>query len=336
MNKDILQEAIANIEKNGFLNVPVDEGVDMIEEIKRLKKEKNVILLAHYYQVAAIQDLADYIGDSLGLAQKAANTDADIILFAGVHFMAETAKMLNPDKKVLVPDLNAGCSLADSAPAPLFRSFKEQYPDHVVVSYVNSSAELKTMTDICCTSSNAEIIINSIPEDKGIIFAPDRNLGDYLIKKTGRDMVLWHGVCQVHEMFSWEKIMDTMREHPGALFIAHPECQPHVLEIADFVGSTSQLLNFVKTAPQKEFVVATEPGILYQMQKQAPGKNLIPAPPSTQCACNECPFMKMNSVKKIYLALKYEMPEIILPQDILVNGRVCIDRMLEISKKAGL
>jgi len=332
----ILQIAKDNLFKNGFLDIPLDDNIDFIDEIKRLKKEKNAIILAHYYQVAAIQDLADYVGDSLGLAQKAAKTKADIIMFAGVHFMAETAKMLNPDKKVLLPDLNAGCSLANSAPASIFKSFKEQYPDHVVVSYVNSSAELKTMTDICCTSSNAEIIINSIPEDKGIIFAPDRNLGAYLQKKTGRDMILWHGVCQVHEMFSWEKIMATMREHPDALFIAHPECEPHVLEIADFIGSTSQLLNFVKSSDKKEFVIATEPGILYQMQQQAPGKTLIPAPPTTQCACNECPFMKMNTVKKLYLALKYELPEIILSKDTIEQGRVCIDRMLDISKKAGL
>ena len=331
-----LQEAKNNLIKNGFLDLPIDKDIDIIEEIKKIKKDKNAIILAHYYQIPVIQDLADYVGDSLGLAQKAAKTDAEIIMFAGVHFMAETAKMLNPDKKVLLPDLNAGCSLANSAPADIFKSFKAQYPDHLVVSYVNSSAELKTMTDICCTSSNAEIIINSIPEDKGIIFAPDRNLGAYLKKKTGRDMILWHGVCQVHEMFSWEKIMATMREHPDALFVAHPECEPHVLEIADFVGSTSQLLNFVKNTDKKEFVVATEPGILYKMQQESPGKKLIPAPPTTQCACNECPFMKMNTVEKLYLALKYELPEVVLAQNIIKEGRVCIDRMLEISAKAGL
>lgn len=330
------QEAKENIKKNGFLNIPVDRSIDMIEEIKRLKKEKNAVILAHYYQIPAIQDIADYIGDSLGLSQEAAKTDADIIMFCGVHFMAETAKMLNPEKKVLLPDLNAGCSLANSAPADIFRMFKQQYPDHLVVSYVNSSAELKTLTDICCTSSNAEAIINSIPADKGIIFAPDRNLGAYLMKKTGREMILWHGVCQVHEMFSWEKITEMLREHPGSEFIAHPECEPHVLEIADFIGSTSQLLNYVKKSDKKEFIVATEPGILYKMQNEAPGKTLYSAPPATQCACNECPFMKMNTIEKVYLALKYELPEVLLEEKIITEGRKCIDRMLDISEKAGL
>jgi quinolinate synthase len=331
-----LQKAKENLIVNGFLNVKIDKDLNLIEEIKRLKKEKNAIILGHYYQIPIIQDLADYVGDSLGLAQEAAKTDADLILFAGVHFMAETAKMLNPGKKVLLPDLNAGCSLANSAPAPIFKAFKAQHPNHVVVSYVNSSAELKTMTDICCTSSNAEHVINSISKDKGIIFAPDRNLGAYLEKKTGREMIVWHGVCQVHEMFSWEKIMATMEEHPGADFIAHPECEPHVLDIADFVGSTSQLLNYVKTSNKNTFVVATEPGILYKMQTDSPEKTLISAPPTTQCACNECPFMKMNTLEKLYLALKYELPEVTLDQNIIEEGRVCIDRMLEISKKAGL
>lgn len=330
------QEAKENLKKNGFLNIPVDRSIDIIAEIKRLKKEKNAVILAHYYQIPAIQDLADYIGDSLGLSQQAASTDADIIMFCGVHFMAETAKMLSPDKKVLLPDLNAGCSLASSAPADIFRLFKQQYPDHLVVSYVNSSAELKTLTDICCTSSNAETIINSIPADKGIIFAPDRNLGAYLMKKTGRKMVLWHGVCQVHEMFSWEKIMESLKDHPGAEFIAHPECEPHVLEIADFIGSTTQLLNYVKKSPKTDFIVATEPGILYKMQKEAPDKNIYPAPPATTCACNECPFMKMNTVEKVYLALKYEMPEVTLEPGIISEGRKCIDKMLEISARAGL
>jgi len=334
--KTSLQQAKKNLLQNGFLDMEIDKDINLFEEIEKLKKEKNAIILGHYYQVPAIQDVSDFVGDSLGLAQKAAKTDADIIMFAGVHFMAETAKMLNPGKKVLLPDLNAGCSLANSAPAPIFNSFKTQYPDHVVVSYVNSSAELKTMTDICCTSSNAVHIINSIPENKGIIFAPDRNLGAYLIKKTGRDMVLWHGVCQVHEMFSREKISQAMLDHPGAEFIAHPECEPQVLEIADFVGSTSQLLNHVKTSDAGEFIVATEPGILYQMQKSVPGKKLYSAPPTTTCACNECPFMKMNTLEKLYIALKYELPEVILPKDIIEEGRVCIDRMLEISAKAGL
>jgi quinolinate synthase len=332
----MLEDAKNNLVKNGFLNIPLEKDINLFEEIKRLKKEKNAIILAHYYQIPAIQDIADYIGDSLGLSQQAAATDANIIMFCGVHFMAETAKMLSPGKKVLLPDLNAGCSLANSAPADIFSLFKQKYPDHVVVSYVNSSAELKTLTDICCTSSNAEHIINSIPEDKGIIFAPDRNLGAYLMKKTGRKMVLWHGVCQVHEMFSWEKIMESLKDHPGAEFIAHPECEPHVLEIADFIGSTTQLLNYVKKSPKTDFIVATEPGILYKMQKEAPGKNIYPAPPSTTCACNECPFMKMNTLEKVYLALKYELPEVTLEPHIISEGRKCIDKMLEISAKAGL
>lgn len=332
----MLEDAKNNLVKNGFLNIPVEKDLNLFEEIKKLKKEKNAVILAHYYQIPAIQDIADYIGDSLGLSQQAAATDADIIMFCGVLFMAETAKMLSPNKKVLLPDLNAGCSLANSAPADIFSLFKMKYPDHVVVSYVNSSAELKTLTDICCTSSNAEHIINSIPEDKGIIFAPDRNLGAYLMKKTGRKMVLWHGVCQVHEMFSWEKIMESLKDHPGAEFIAHPECEPHVLEIADFIGSTTQLLNYVKKSPKSDFIVATEPGILYKMQKEAPGKNIYPAPPSTQCACNECPFMKMNTLEKVYLALKYELPEVTLEPHIISEGRKCIDKMLEISAKAGL
>ncbi len=331
-----LKEAKENLLKNGFLDIEINKDLNLFDEIDKLKREKNAIILGHYYQVPAIQDVSDYVGDSLGLAQKAAQTDAEIIMFAGVHFMAETAKMLNPGKKVLLPDLNAGCSLANSAPAPIFKSFKAQYPNHVVVSYVNSSAELKTMTDICCTSSNAVHVINSIPKDKGIIFAPDRNLGAYLIKETGREMVLWHGVCQVHEMFSWEKISQAMREHPAAEFIAHPECEPHVLDIADFVGSTSQLLNHVKTSDIKEFIVATEPGILYQMQKAAPDKKLYSAPPTTTCACNECPFMKMNTLEKLYIALKYELPEVVLDRKVIQEGRVCIDRMLEISRKAGL
>jgi quinolinate synthase len=331
-----VEQAKKNLVKNGFLHIPVDKELNLSEEIIRMKKEKNAVLLAHYYQVPAIQDMADYVGDSLGLAQAAAATDADMIVFAGVHFMAETAKMLNPEKKVLLPDLNAGCSLADSAPPELFRDFKAKYPDHIVVSYVNSSAELKTMTDICCTSSNAVHVINSVPKDKGIIFAPDRNLGAYLMQKTGREMILWHGVCQVHEMFSWEKIAAAMAEHPEAEFIAHPECQPVVLEMAEYIGSTSGLLNRVKTSPKQEFIVATEPGILYQMQKSVPNKKLIPAPAMTSCACNECPFMKLNTMEKLYNTIKYELPEVVMEERLIREGRVCIDRMMEISAKAGL
>lgn len=331
-----LAVAKKNLEKNGFLDLEVDPTLDLFEEIEKLKKEKNAIILAHYYQEADIQDIADYIGDSLGLSQQAASTDADMIVFAGVHFMAETAKMLSPDKKVILPDLKAGCSLADSCPPPLFRKFKEKYPDHVVVSYINCTAELKTLTDICCTSTNAVQIIESIPEDKEIIFAPDINLGRYLVKKTGRDMVLWNGSCMVHEIFSGEKITKLIERHPDAKFIAHPECEAHILEKADFIGSTTGLLNYTKRSDAKEFIVATEAGIIHQMQKASPDKVFIPAPPDNTCACNECPHMRRNTLEKLYLSMKYEQPEIILPEWIIEQGRASIDRMLEISAKAGL
>ncbi len=330
-----IAEAKNLLEKNGYLDVVVDPTLDLVEEINKLKKEKNAIILAHYYQESEIQDVADYIGDSLGLSQKAASTEADIILFAGVHFMAETAKMLSPQKKVILPDLKAGCSLADSCPAPLFKKFKEKYPDHVVVSYINCTAELKTLTDICCTSSNAVEIINSIPADKGIIFAPDKNLGAYLIKKTGRDMVLWNGACMVHEIFSNEKITKLMERHPSAKFIAHPECEAHILDKADFIGSTSQLLAYTKSNAATEFIVATEAGILHQMELASPDKTFIPAPPTNNCACNECPHMRRNTMEKLYLALKYELPEIILPEWIIEQGVGSIDKMLEVSAKAG-
>ncbi len=328
--------ATQNLEAKGFLDIDVDPTLDLFEEIEKLKKEKNAIILAHYYQEPDIQDIADYIGDSLGLSQQAAETDADIIVFAGVHFMAETAKMLSPDKKVLLPDLKAGCSLADSCPPPLFRKFKEKYPDHLVVSYINCTAELKTLTDICCTSTNALAIINSIPEDQPIIFAPDINLGRYLVKKTGRDMVLWNGTCMVHEIFSAEKITKLMMRHPEAKLIAHPECEAHILDRADFIGSTTGLLNYSKQSPAQEFIVATEAGILHQMQKASPDKVFIPAPPNNTCACNECPHMKRNTMEKLYLCMKYEQPEINLPQWVIEQGVASIDRMLEISQKAGL
>ena len=324
------------LEKKGFLDIDVDPTLDLYAEINRLKKEKNAIILAHYYQESEIQDIADYIGDSLGLSQQAASTDADIIVFAGVHFMAETAKMLSPNKKVLLPDLKAGCSLADSAPAPLFRAFKEKYPDHVVVSYINCTAELKTMTDICCTSTNAVHIIDSIPEGQPIIFAPDKNLGAYLQKKSGREMVIWNGACMVHEIFSAEKITKLMQRHPEAQLIAHPECEAPLLEKADFIGSTTGLLNYTINSDAKMFIVATEVGIIHQMQKASPDKIFIPAPPNNTCACNECPHMKRNTLEKLYLCMEYEQPEIILPQWIIDDGRACIDRMLEISAKAGL
>lgn len=322
--------------KNGFLDLDVDPTLDLFVEIEKLKREKNAIILAHYYQEPDIQDIADYIGDSLGLSQQAEATDADIIVFAGVHFMAETAKMLNPQKKVLLPDLNAGCSLADSAPAPLFRKFKEKYPDHTVVSYINCTAELKTMTDVCCTSTNAVHIINSIPDDQPIIFAPDKNLGAYLQRKSGREMVIWNGACMVHEIFSDEKITKLIKRHPEAKFIAHPECEAHILEKADFIGSTTGLLNYTRDDEATTFIVATESGIIHQMQKMSPSKTFIPAPPNNTCACNECPHMRRNTLEKLYLCMKYELPEIHLEPWIIDQGRACIDRMLDISAKAGL
>lgn len=324
------------LQRDGYLHIHVDPDVDLISEIIKLKKEKNAVILAHYYQESEIQDIADYIGDSLGLSQQAAKTEADIIVFAGVHFMAETAKILSPHKKVLLPDLKAGCSLADSCPPHLFRKFKEKYPDHIVVSYINCTAELKTLTDICCTSTNAMHVINSIPEDQKIIFAPDINLGKYLVKKTGRDMVLWNGSCMVHEIFSLEKITKLKERHPKAKFIAHPECEPHILEMADFIGSTTGLLKYTISDAAEEYIVATEAGILHQMELKSPHKKFYPAPPNNQCACNECPHMKRNTLEKLYVCMKYELPEIILPEWVIKEGRACIDRMLEISKQAGL
>ena len=335
VDEQIVNKAISSLDLYGFLNIDVDPTLDLVEEIQKLKKEKNAIILAHYYQESEIQDVADYIGDSLGLAQKAVSTDAEMIVFAGVHFMAETAKMLNPGKKVVLPDLKAGCSLADSCPPHIFRKFKEKYPDHVVVSYINCTAELKTLTDICCTSSNAEAIINSVPEGKGIIFAPDKNLGAFLQKKTGRDMILWNGACMVHEIFSHEKITKLMIRHPNAKFIAHPECEAHILEKAHFIGSTTQLLKYTQNDSADTFIVATESGILHQMELASPNKTFIPAPPNNQCACNDCPHMKRNTIEKLYLSMKYELPEIILDDYVITEGRKCIDRMLEISAKAG-
>jgi len=328
--------AVQSLEKNGFLDLSVDPTLDLVEEIQRLKQEKNAVILAHYYQESEIQDVADYIGDSLGLSQKAAVTEADIIVFAGVHFMAETAKILSPKKKVILPDLKAGCSLADSCPPHLFAKFKEKYPDHVVVSYINCTAELKTLTDICCTSTNAVQIIESIPKDQPIIFAPDKNLGAYLMKKTGRDMVLWNGACMVHEVFSQEKIAKLKLRHPNAKLIAHPECEAHILEMADYIGSTSGLLKYTKENEATEFIVVTEVGIIHQMQKASPHKTFIPGPPENNCACNECPHMKRNTMEKLYLCLKHELPEIILEDWVVEKGRASIDRMLEVSAKAGL
>ncbi|HET7115745.1 MAG TPA: quinolinate synthase NadA [Hanamia sp.] len=331
-----IETARKHLNKKGFLDMDIDVNLDLFAEIERLKNEKNAIILAHYYQEPDIQDVADFIGDSLGLAQKAQSTDADIIVFAGVHFMAETAKILNPHKKVLLPDLNAGCSLADSAPADLFKKFKEQYPDHLVITYINCSAGMKALSDIICTSSNAETIINSLPKDQKIIFAPDKNLGAYLIKKTGRDMVLWNGSCIVHEIFSLEKITKLKMRHPNAKVIAHPECEEPVLKAADFVGSTSALLKYTLENPATEFIVATESGIIHQMQIKAPLKTFIPAPPDNMCACNDCPYMKLNTLEKLYLCMEYEEPEIIMDEQLRIASKKPIERMLEISKKFGL
>lgn len=320
----------------GFLDVAVSPGLDLFLEIEKLKREKNAIILAHYYQEADIQDVADYIGDSLGLAQKAEKTTADLIVFAGVHFMAETAKILNPEKKVVLPDLKAGCSLADSAPGYLFKAFKEKYPDHLVISYINCSAEVKALSDIICTSSNAQKIVESIPPDQKIIFAPDRNLGAYLVKKTGRDMVLWDGACMVHEIFSLEKITRLKIRHPNAKLIAHPECEEPVLRLADYIGSTTALLNYTKKDASMEYIVATEAGILHQMQLSSPQKTFIAAPPTNNCACNDCPHMKLNTLEKLYLCMKYEQPELLMDPGLMVAARKPIERMLEISAKYGL
>jgi quinolinate synthase len=320
----------------GFVDVPVDFSLDLFAEIKKLKKEKNAIILAHYYQDADIQDVADYIGDSLGLSQEAANTNADIIVFAGVHFMAETAKILCPDKKVILPDLRAGCSLADSCPADKFAEFKKQHPDHLVISYINCTAELKTLTDIVCTSTNAVKIVESIPKDQKIIFAPDKNLGAYIKKITGRDMVLWDGACMVHEIFSLEKITKLKNKHPDALLLAHPECEAALLNIADYIGSTTGILKFATKSEAKEFIVATESGIIHQMQKANATKVFIPAPPNNSCACNDCPHMKLNTLEKLYNCLKYEQPEIKLAADLIVKAKKPIVRMLELSAQFGL
>lgn len=322
--------------EKGFLDIPIDFSLDLFAEITKLKKEKNAIILAHYYQDADIQDIADYIGDSLGLSQEAAKTNADIIVFTGVHFMAETAKILSPNKKVLLPDLRAGCSLADSCPADKFAEFKKLHPDHLVISYINCSADLKTLTDIVCTSTNAVQIVQSLPKDQKIIFAPDKNLGAYINKKTGRNMLLWDGACMVHEIFSLEKIVKLKNQHPGAILLAHPECEPNLLEIADYIGSTTGILNYATKSEAKEFIVATEAGIIHQMQKKNPDKTFIPAPPNNSCACNDCPHMKLNTLEKLYNCLKYEQPEIILSAELIEKAKKPIIRMLDLSKQFGL
>jgi len=330
-NKIDLKTATSNLNIRGYLKLPVPPKEDLVSEIKRLKIEKNAVILAHYYQNKEIQELADYLGDSLYLAKVAAKEKAAIIVFAGVHFMAETAKIINPTKKVVLPYLKAGCSLADSCPPSDFKKFKEQYPDAIVVTYINCSADIKALSDVVCTSSNAVKVIESIPKDQQIIFAPDKNLGRYLIKETGRDMILWEGSCIVHEAFSFEKIVTLFKQHPNAKFIAHPESESQVLDVAHYVGSTSGLLNFIQEDSSKEYIVATEAGILYEMQKRAPLKTFIPAPVEDDtCACSECAFMKLNTLEKLYLCLEHELPEILLDEDLMRKARLPIERMLEL------
>jgi quinolinate synthase len=321
------------LDEKGFIDETIDPKIKLVEEINRLKKEKNAVILSHYYVDGELQDIADYVGDSLGLSQAAADTTADIIVFVGVHFMAETAKIINPSKKVILPDLKAGCSLADSAPADKFAAFKAQYPNHKVISYINCTADLKTLSDVICTSANAVKIVESFPKDQPLIFAPDKNLGNYINSITGREMVLWDGACMVHEQYSVEKIVDLMDEHPDAEFIAHPECEKPVLLLAKFIGSTTALLNYIQKSKSKKFIVATESGILHQMVKACPEKIFIPAPSvDSTCGCNDCSYMKLNSLQKLYICLKHELPEITLPAEVMDKARLPIQRMLEISK----
>ena len=327
---------LEELNKKGFIDEKIDPTLDLFEEIEKLKKKKNAIVLVHYYQEPDIQDIADYIGDSLGLSQEAAKTEADVIVFAGVHFMAETAKILSPNKTVLLPDLKAGCSLADSCPPHLFKKFKEKYPDHLVITYVNCTAELKALSDIVCTSTNAVQIVESLPKDQKIIFGPDKNLGAWVAKKTGRDLVLWNGACMVHEIFSREKITKLKERHPNAKFIAHPECEEAVLQMADYIGSTTGLLKYTINNAATEFIVATESGIIHQMEIANPTKTFIPAPPNNSCACNDCPYMKRNTLEKLYLCLKNGLPEVTVPAHIIDEARKPIVRMLEISASLGL
>jgi len=305
--------------------------LNLESEIFRLKKELNAVILAHYYQESEIQDLADFVGDSLELSRRAASTEAEVIVFAGVHFMAETAKILSPHKQVLLPDLNAGCSLAEGCPAPLFKKFREEHPDHFAITYINCTAEVKALSDIICTSSNAEKIIRQIPAAKPILFSPDRNLGKYLMKKTGREMLIWQGTCIVHETFSAKKLIHLKNLYPTAKLIAHPECEEIILEQADFIGSTSALLKHVQQSNEKEFIVATETGIIHQMEKFCPNKLFIPAPPEESCACNQCPYMKLNTMEKLYLCMKNRSPEIILSDDLIKRALVPLRRMMEMS-----
>ncbi|MCA9707965.1 MAG: quinolinate synthase NadA [Myxococcales bacterium] len=309
----------------------VDPGLDLEEEIVRLKQERNAVILAHYYQESEIQELADFLGDSLALAQAARDTEADVIVFCGVHFMAETAKILNPERRVLLPDLDAGCSLASGCPADRFRAWRALHPEAVAVSYINCSAEVKAASDIICTSSNAEAVIRSIPEGTPILFAPDANLGRYLVKQTGRSMKLWQGSCIVHETFSQRKLVALRAQHPHAQLIAHPECEEPILAMADFIGSTTKLLHYATQSEHQEFIVATEPGIITQMHKAAPQKTYIPAPPQSSCACNECPFMRLNTLEKLYCCLRDMTPELDMPVALREAARAPIDRMLALS-----
>ncbi len=330
-----VEEAKNKIDKNGFFDISIDPTLDLFSEIEKLKIEKNAVILAHYYQHPDIQDVADYIGDSLGLARQAQKTEAEMIVFAGVHFMAETAKILNPTKKVVLPDLFAGCSLSDSCPPDAFKAFRMQYPEHLVISYINCSAGIKALSDIICTSSNARHIVENLAKEQPIIFAPDKNLGAYINKVTGRNMVLWNGACMVHEIFSREKIIKLKKRHPEASLIAHPECEDPVLELADFIGSTTQLLKYTSESSSKQFIVATETGILHQMTKQNPDKTFIPAPPDNSCACNDCPHMKRNTLEKIYLCMKYELPELLMDENLRISALAPIEKMLDMSKGIG-
>lgn len=323
--------------KYGFLNIKIDSKLDINKEICMLRKEKNAYILAHYYQEGNIQDMADFVGDSLALAQQAEKTKKDIIIMAGVHFMAETVKILCPDKTVLIPDLNAGCSLADSCPADDFKRFLQDYKDHIVISYVNTTAEIKACSDIICTSTNAYHIVNSVPKDKKIVFAPDRNLGNYISSVTGREMVIWNGACHVHEEFSLERILEIKDNNKDAKIIAHPECQKPVLMVADHIGSTSSLLKFVQNDDGNKFIVATESGIIHQMKRVCPEKIFIPAPPiDSTCGCNDCNFMKLNTLEKIYICLKHGVPEVRIDENLRRKALAPIKRMLEISAKSGL
>jgi len=324
-------EVMKRLDQKGYLDIDLPEGLDLIYEIKRLKKMKKAVLMAHYYQEAEIQELADYLGDSLYLAQAAEKVKAEMIVFAGVHFMAETAKIVNPNKRVLLPDLKAGCSLADSCPPEDFKKFIDKYPGAHVVTYINCSAEIKALSSIVCTSSNAVRVIDSIPEGETVIFAPDKNLGRYLIRQTGRDMILWDGSCIVHEAFSFERIVTLAKENSTAKFIAHPESESQVLEIADYIGSTSGLLNYVQKDTAQTFIVATEAGILHEMKKRCPEKTFIPAPVEDEtCACSECAFMKLNTLEKLYMCMKYEKPEILISQELIEKAKLPITRMLKL------